>query len=129
MIQNGFRRIALAQGLLPERPASQPLPANLEPAAAPRLATEEAADPPAAARDGESELRLVAEYAHLSPAPWGRGVGGRGWERSRRNVTRLDLDRAPPGNPHKIGPYPARAMRSLTRRRGWRNRSRLHNTV
>ena len=30
MMQNGFRRIALAQGLLPERPPSREVPASLE---------------------------------------------------------------------------------------------------
>jgi len=32
MMQNGFRRIALAQGLLPDRLPSRQIPANAEPA-------------------------------------------------------------------------------------------------
>jgi hypothetical protein len=44
MIQNGFRRIALAQGLLPEPHASRDLPADVAPSAAPRLNAADAAD-------------------------------------------------------------------------------------
>ena len=62
MMQNGFRRIALAQGLLPERLPSRELPANLEPAANPRLDAAEAEFSPARARDGNPEM-LVAGAA------------------------------------------------------------------
>jgi hypothetical protein len=62
MMQNGFRRIALAQGLLPERPGSPELPANVEPATALRLDAAEAADPPVRARVGNPEM-LVADAA------------------------------------------------------------------
>jgi len=59
MMQNGFRRIALAQGLLPELRATRELPANSTPAAAPRLDAAEAADSPAGACDDDREV-LVA---------------------------------------------------------------------
>ena len=62
MMQNGFRRIALAQGLLPERPESHDLPANVDPAATPRLVAAEAEGSPVRARDGNPEM-LVGDAA------------------------------------------------------------------
>ncbi len=59
MMQNGFRRIALAQGLLPERLASRELPASVEPAAASCLSAAEAAGLPAGPCDGDSEMLLA----------------------------------------------------------------------
>jgi hypothetical protein len=56
MMQNGFRRIALAQGLLPERPPSREAPANVEPSTAQRLdVTEEAG-----AWDGDPDMRVAS---------------------------------------------------------------------
>ena len=62
MMQNGFRRIALAQGLLPERLAARDLPADVAPSATPRPNAEEATDPPAGAYDTDREI-LVAGAA------------------------------------------------------------------
>ncbi len=59
MMQNGFRRIALAQGLLPERPATRPVPADVEPEAAPRPGATEAPESPPGARDDDRQM-LVA---------------------------------------------------------------------
>jgi hypothetical protein len=58
MIQNGFRRIALAQGLLPEPPASRDRPTDV----APPLNAAEASNPPAGTRDDDREM-LVAGAA------------------------------------------------------------------
>jgi hypothetical protein len=59
MMQNGFRRLALAQGLLPEPPASRDLLADVEPSAASRLDATEAADSPAGARDDDREMPVA----------------------------------------------------------------------
>jgi len=60
MMQNGFRRLALAQGLLPEPPASREVPADVAPTAAPRLDAAEAADAPRGACDDDPQM-LVAD--------------------------------------------------------------------
>ena len=59
MMQNGFRRIALAQGLLPERLPSRELPAAPEPCADrhPDAAAAAAASP--SAGDGEPGMRVA----------------------------------------------------------------------
>jgi len=70
MMQNGFRRIALAQGLLPERPATREVAANVEPAAAPRPDATEAADsPPGACGDDRQMLVAGAAWAPVKFAP------------------------------------------------------------
>jgi hypothetical protein len=60
MMQNGFRRIALAQGLLPESPAMRPVPADVAPSAAPHPAAAEAADSPAGACDDDRQMLVVS---------------------------------------------------------------------
>jgi len=57
MMQNGFRRIALAQGLLPERPASCKAPVDAERETARRLDISEEAGTPAGAWDGDADMR------------------------------------------------------------------------
>ena len=60
MMQNGFRRIALAQGLLPERPVSREAPVGAEPEAAQRLDTSEEAGTPDGAWDGEPDIWVAS---------------------------------------------------------------------
>jgi hypothetical protein len=62
MMQNGFRRIALAQGLLPERLATRDLAADVAPSAAPRLDAAEAPESPTGAYDDDRDM-LVAGAA------------------------------------------------------------------
>jgi hypothetical protein len=59
MIENGFRRIALAQGLLPEPLPSRDLLGDAAPSATPRLNTVEAADSPVGARDDDWEMPVA----------------------------------------------------------------------
>jgi hypothetical protein len=56
MIENGFRRIALAQGLLPEPLPSRDLLTDVAPFATQRPNPEEAADSPGTARDDHPEM-------------------------------------------------------------------------
>jgi hypothetical protein len=66
MMQNGFRRIALAQGLLSERLPPREVLASVEPHAAPRLDTTEAADRPGGGCcDGDLEMPVAG--AALGP--------------------------------------------------------------
>ena len=57
MMQNGFRRIALAQGLLPERPASRETPVPIAPAAGESPDAAPAPGPPDHERDQDGALR------------------------------------------------------------------------
>ncbi len=60
MMQNGFRRIALAQGLLPERLPTREVPVNVEPSAAARPEVTEAAGPLAGAGNDQPEMRVAS---------------------------------------------------------------------
>jgi hypothetical protein len=64
-MQNGFRRIALAQGLLPERLPSGQVPARSATSDAPRLDHAEARHTAPGAADREAEM-LVAGF----DVPW-----------------------------------------------------------
>ena len=56
MMQNGFRRIALAQGLLPERLPIRATPTRIETSDAPRLDEIDTADIPSDAWGGGVEM-------------------------------------------------------------------------
>jgi hypothetical protein len=58
MMQNGFRRIALAQGLLPARLPLPEAPADVEPTAAQYPGAIEAAHSQLAAGDGDPQTRF-----------------------------------------------------------------------
>jgi len=60
MMQNGFRRIALAQGLLPERMPSREVPANVEPSAAPPANATEAGGTQSDTWDGGVAMRVAS---------------------------------------------------------------------
>jgi hypothetical protein len=59
MMQNGFRRIALAQGLLPDRLPNRETPAKVEPSEAPRLNDTAAPRAPSDTWDGGIEMRVA----------------------------------------------------------------------
>ncbi len=58
MMQNGFRRIALAQGFLPERPPSPATPMLSETSDAPRLSEMDAIDARSNACEAGIEMRV-----------------------------------------------------------------------
>jgi hypothetical protein len=66
-MQNGFRRIALAQGLLPERLPSRQVPTRGATSGAPRLDRAEARHTAPDAADCEAEILLVG-----FDVPWAR---------------------------------------------------------
>lgn len=59
MMQNGFRRIALAQGLLPDRLTSREVSESNEPPDVSRLGASEAAGVSPGARDGDPQMRVA----------------------------------------------------------------------
>ncbi len=59
MMQNGFRRIALAQGLLPEPLPSREAPATHEPCEVQHPDAAEAAASPPGACDGNPDVRVA----------------------------------------------------------------------
>jgi hypothetical protein len=59
MMQNGFRRIALAQGLLPEPLATRDLPADVVPSARARMNAEKAAPSPGRPGDDDWEMPVA----------------------------------------------------------------------
>jgi hypothetical protein len=56
MMQNGFRRLALAQGLLPARPPPPDVPAQLKAFDAPPSSSAAAPQPPSDTWDSEAEM-------------------------------------------------------------------------
>ena len=60
MMQNGFRRIALAQGLLPERAPVREVAANVETADAAGVDFGPAFDTQASAWDRDPEMRVAS---------------------------------------------------------------------
>ena len=72
MMQNGFRRIALAQGLLPERPPTPAAPMRVDASDAPRLSGIDATDTRSDAcdarqRDAGWNLRMISASAPQRP--------------------------------------------------------------
>jgi len=60
MMQNEFRRIALAQGLLPERLPLREAPTSVEPSANERPEVAEAAGTPAGGWNDDPEMRVAS---------------------------------------------------------------------
>jgi hypothetical protein len=60
MMQNGFRRIALAQGLLPERLPSREVSANVESSGGSRLDLADTPRTPSDAWDNGVEMRVAS---------------------------------------------------------------------